>query len=334
MVPDRPLRFSPLFRSYLWGGRRLAEKLKKAVPADGIWAESWEIVDHGPDQSLVSDGAWEGWSLRQLIESFPEEILGPQASVQPFPLLLKYLDCSRVLSVQVHPNDEYALRLPNPDRGKTEAWYVVDALPGSKVYAGLQSDVTPAMLRESLDRGTIESLLHVLEPQVGDCIFIPAGTVHALGAGLLVAEIQQASDTTFRLYDWNRVDSDGMPRQLHIEHAMEVIDFDLGPVNVITPSHDEGKDWETLVACDSFQLQCLRSSKTISLPQDSRFRILTVTSGTICLAFDDQEWNLDSGDSLLIPAVHVPIEIRPGEASTLLSATVPSSLGDVNDVET
>ena len=187
-----PLRFQPIFRSYLWGGRNLESELKKPLPSEGIWAESWEIVDHPQAQSIVSDGPWTQWSLGELVKQHRHSILGPSANHPArFPLLLKYLDCQNVLSVQVHPDDAYGATLPTPDLGKTEAWVILATNPGAKLYAGLKSGVTKSILRDAIDKGTTESCLHVINPQPGDCIFIPAGTVHALGAGLLVAEIQQ-----------------------------------------------------------------------------------------------------------------------------------------------
>lgn len=185
MIPNLPLRFSPIFRSYLWGGTRLKETLHKAIPseAEGAagtpWAESWEIVDHGRDQTMVVDGPWAGWTLRRLIEGFPEVLLGENNKDATFPLLLKYLDCNRVLSVQVHPNDAYGLRMPVPDLGKTEAWYVLQADKGSRIYAGLKIGIDRKSLEELILAGRSEEALHVLEPKQGDCVFIPAGTVHA-----------------------------------------------------------------------------------------------------------------------------------------------------------
>src|SRR5204863_3257866 len=164
-----------------------------------------------------------------------------------FPLLLKFLDCNQTLSVQVHPNDEQAAKLDPPDLGKTEAWVVLAADPGSKIYAGLKPGVDRQTLEAAVANGRCEKCLHEFEPHVGDCVFIEAGTVHALGAGLLVAEIQQASDTTYRLFDWNRVDRDGKPRQLHVEEALDVTDYTRGPVNPLTPKRTADHEIELLV---------------------------------------------------------------------------------------
>ena len=178
--------------------------LGKVLGEGEDYAESWELVDHGADQSVVVGGALAGMTLGQLVAEHGEELLGRHAGLGQFPLLLKFLDCNRTLSVQVHPNDVQGALLDPPDLGKTEAWVVLAADAGSKIYAGLKAGVTREDLRAALEAGTCEACLHQFEPQVGDCVFIRAGTVHALGAGLVIAEIQQASDTTFRLFDWNR----------------------------------------------------------------------------------------------------------------------------------
>jgi mannose-6-phosphate isomerase len=324
MVPNSPLRFSPVFRSYIWGGSRLASVLGKSVPSDGIWAESWEVVDHGADQSVVSEGRFAGWSLHQLIESFPDEILGQHASqFKTFPLLLKYLDCQRVLSVQVHPNDGYAKKMTPPDLGKTEAWYVVDAQPDAKIYAGLKQDIDRAQLAQAIAEGRTEDCLHVVHAKAGDCIFIPAGTVHALGDGLLIAEIQQASDTTFRLFDWNRVDADGKPRPLHIEQALDVIDYASGPVAKCSAVDAGTTGLSNLVTCDKFVLQKCESSQSYSLPQDGRFRIVTVPKGVAQLTFGDQVMSLEVGQTVLVPADHVPVSLRVHDHSQALLMSLP-----------
>ena len=212
-----PLRFAPLFRQYVWGGRRLATRLGKLLPdSRHDYAESWEVVDHEADQSRVLAGKFQGQTLGELFRTCPHELLGPfcDQSLRRFPLLFKFLDCARDLSVQVHPNDQQAAQLEPPDLGKTEAWVVIDAEPGSVMYAGLQAGIDRTVFAEAIEQGrveqaTVEQCLHRIEPRPGDCILIPAGTVHALGAGLLIAEIQQASDTTYRLFDWNRAGPDG-----------------------------------------------------------------------------------------------------------------------------
>ncbi len=323
-LPDQPIRFEPIFRSYIWGGDRLASQLGKKPPGNGIWAESWEIVDHREGESIVAEGAFAGWTLRQLIESFPNEIIGRDAPNERFPLLLKYLDCQRVLSVQVHPDDVYGAKMAVPDRGKTEAWYVIDAEPNAKLYAGLKSGLNRQSLSDAIENGKTEECLHVLSPKAGDCVFIPAGTVHALGEGLLVAEIQQASDCTFRLFDWDRVDKDGQPRQLHIDLALEVIDFERGPVEFVAPSPVGASGARTLVECDKFTLQEYAQAGSYSLPSH-QLSIITVPKGTAVLRTDNNEYALERGQSILVPFACNSANLDISSDTTVLSSTLPSS---------
>jgi len=321
-LPDQPIRFEPIFRSYIWGGDRLATHLGKKPPGSGIWAESWEIVDHREGESIVADGAFAAWTLRQLIESFPNEIIGRDAPNERFPLLLKYLDCQRVLSVQVHPDDEYGAKMPQPDRGKTEAWYVIDAEPEAKLFAGLKAGVDRNALMEAIENGETESCLHVLSPKAGDCIFIPAGTVHALGEGLMVAEIQQASDCTFRLFDWGRVDKDGQPRQLHIDQAMEVIDFQQGPVEFVSRDDPQSNGPRTLVDCDKFKLQEYAVEGCFSLP-DNQLSIITVPKGNSILAAGSNRFTLGHGQTMLVPYACVSTSLEVSPDTTVLVSTLP-----------
>jgi mannose-6-phosphate isomerase len=325
ITPDHPLRFSPLFRSYIWGGNRLATQLGKTPPNEGIWAESWEVIDHPDAESVVANGPLAGQTIRSLMSSFPAEMMGSSPdsrdSAERFPILLKYLDCQRDLSVQVHPNDEYGAKMPKPDRGKTEAWYVIDAEPGAILYAGLKAGVTREDLIRSLAAGTTADLLHVLKPRAGDCVFIPAGTVHALGAGLLVAEIQQASDCTFRLFDWNRVDRDGKPRELHIEQALEVIDVDSGPREFVRPK-DESTGWRTLVECDKFCLYEAKEPRHYAIPA-GQVALLTVPRGQAALQYGSHNESLRRGETLFLPASKEPIELELGSNAVALLATLP-----------
>lgn len=324
-----PLQFQPLFRSYIWGGRGLRDYLGKPIADEGIWAESWEIVDHGPDQSIITNGPLAGKTLGALIDADPISVLGPNLvqvqktapMPQPrhyFPLLLKYLDCNSVLSVQVHPDDNYGLKMPKPDLGKTEAWYVVHAEPEAIIYAGLQAGVTRERLAEAIAAGKTADCLHQIKAHTGDCIFIPAGTVHALGSGLIVAEIQQSSDTTFRLFDWNRVDAEGKSRPLHIQQALDVIDFQRGPVSPQTSKlrptqldsqlHSQSfaqqaqPQWDSLVECSKFTIDRLRGEGRFGFEPDERFTLVTLPQGSGRMSWNDGAIELTRGDSVLLPA--------------------------------
>jgi len=198
-IPMHPLPLAPVYRRYLWGGRRFATLLGRELPPGDDFAESWELVDRAADQSRVAAGPLAGTTLGELVRDRCRELLGRHAPRAAFPLLFKFLDACRDLSVQVHPDDARAARLVPPDLGKTEAWYVIDAAAGSRIYAGLRDGVDRAALAAAVRAGRCSDVLHSFEPQPGDCVFIPAGTVHALGAGLVIAEIQECSDVTYRL---------------------------------------------------------------------------------------------------------------------------------------
>lgn len=317
-----PLRFAPILREYLWGGRRLAELGKRLGSAEQ-YAESWELVDHGSDQSIVVGGPFAGMALHELVSQCGRELFGQHHPQLQFPLLFKFLDCQRTLSVQVHPNDAQAAKLEPPDRGKTEAWVVLEAQPGSLIYAGLKPGVDRAVLAEAVAAGKCDTCLHQFNPQPGDCVFIEAGTVHALGAGLLVAEIQQASDTTFRLFDWNRVDRDGRPRPLHIRESLDTIDFQRGPVSPQKPMPAVEPHCERLVACDKFILDRWQLLTPQRLLPDDRFHILAAIEGDLSVASGSESYELSRGGTLLIPACCRDIELVPQGRAVLLAMYLP-----------
>lgn len=317
-----PLQFEPILREYLWGGRRLSELGKRLGHAEH-YAESWEIVDHGADQSVVTGGPLAGTTLHEVVACHGPELLGRHHPQSQFPLLFKFLDCQRTLSVQVHPNDTQGARLQPPDRGKTEAWVVLDAAPGSVIYAGLKPGVDRVALAEAVAAGNCDTCLHQFHPQTGDCVFIEAGTVHALGAGLLVAEIQQASDTTFRLFDWNRVDRDGRPRPLHIQESLDTIDFARGPVAPQKPVATAWPHIERLVACDKFVLDRWHLTASQTLPIDDRFHILAAIDGELRVTADGGSYDLQRGGTLLVPACSRTVELLPRGRAVLLDMYLP-----------
>jgi mannose-6-phosphate isomerase len=316
-----PLRFNPLLKRLRWGGRRLGTVLGKPIGAGHDYAESWELCDHGADQSVVADGPLVGWSLGRLVQERGAELLGRHAGIRQFPLLFKYLDASDRLSVQVHPNDEQARAHQPGELGKTEAWVILDAAPGSVVYAGLKCDVTRATLAAAIARGTVEDCLHRVPVAAGDCIFIPAGTVHAIGEGILLAEVQQSSDLTYRLFDWNRVGADGKPRPLHIDESLACIDFGRGPVSALVPrrlSHNGGDSVEELVRCPYFTLLRHTASRPVALSFDDRCHALMLLEGSVRI--DDREGGLvlERGATLLFPAASLPQIVEPLGRSVFL----------------
>lgn len=318
-----PLRFRPLFRRYIWGGRRLWTVLGKPIGPEGDYAESWEICDRGPDQSVVEHGPLAGVTLGHLVRQRGEGLLGRHHPQQRFPLLLKFLDARRTLSVQVHPDDTRAARLDPPDLGKSEAWVVLAADAGSTIYAGLKPGVDRESLAEAIRGGRCEELLHQFQPTVGDCLFLPAGTVHALGEGLLVAEIQQASDTTYRLFDWNRLGPDGRPRPLHVEQGLEAIDYDLGPVGPRKPQQTDRPGVSRLVECDKFVLDRWRFDVPRPAGGDRRCHIISVLEGRVEVAGDPAGSPVPPGGTVLLPAALGQVELRPQGGTALLDAYLP-----------
>lgn len=323
-----PLLFTPIYRRYLWGDRRFATALGRELPPGNDYAESWELVDR-PDrpgeESLVAHGPLAGRGLGTLVREQGHELLGKHAPRRSFPLLFKFLDASRDLSVQVHPDDARAARLSPPDLGKTEAWYVVDAAPGSRIYAGLRDGVDQYLLAEAIQAGRCADVLHSFAARAGDCIFIPAGTVHAIGAGLLVAEIQQSSDVTYRLYDWNRIGPDGKPRPLHVEAGVAAVTH-LGPVEPLRREPTADPVISRLVTSRYFLFDEVRPSGDFSIGGDNACHALAVLEGTLC--FDDS-WSLPPlarGQTVLLPAAIGRQTLSPVPAAgqaTLLHIMLP-----------
>lgn len=322
MSLDYPLRFVPKFRQYVWGGRRLGTELGKPIDAEGVFAESWEVVDHGEDQSVVAHGPLQGKTLGELVRSYGDQLFGRHPAPAQFPLLFKFLDANTDLSIQVHPDDEQGAQLDPPDLGKTEAWVIMDAEPGARMFVGLKAGVDRAALHQATQENRVLDHMHVIEPQPGDCVFIPAQTVHALGKGLLVAEIQQSSNTTYRLFDWNRTDAAGNSRPLHIEQSLETIDFAKGPVALQTPT-SVAPGVERLVECDKFVLDRLRIAEPLTIGGDERFHILSVLDGKAAVEHPTHALQLGKGETMLLPAASSAVTLVPQGSATLLDMYLP-----------
>jgi mannose-6-phosphate isomerase len=294
----------------VWGGRRLAEVLGKPLPTAERYGEAWEVSDHASHSSCVDHGPLAGHTLRDLMRRCRDELLGPAANGHTaFPLLVKLLDANDWLSIQVHPDDE-AARVLWPGElgggGKTEAWFILDAAPASRVYAGLRPGVDEPRLREALARGTVADCLHSFTPHPGDCLFLKAGTVHAVGGGVLMAEVQQTSDATFRLFDWNRRDAAGRSRPLHVEQALACIDWNQGPVQPVRVAGFTGPPSgpvrrQLLVDCTFFKLEYLSGGEPFACG-GAGARIITVVQGSGRLETAAGEEELTAGQSWLLPA--------------------------------
>lgn len=228
-----PLKCKPIFKSRIWGGQKLREVFGKALPPGELIGESWELSGLPGDTTIIENGPFAGKNLNELLKSYGEEITGKEDFAGEFPLLIKLLDAQDVLSVQVHP-DAAACKRMGQGAPKTECWYIIKAEPEAVIYKGFKPGTTRRQFEEAIRNGTSDQLLNKVPVKPGECHFIPSGTCHAIGAGLLIAEIQQPSDTTYRVFDWNRIDAQtGKPRQLHVEQAIESSVFDL-PAEVLT----------------------------------------------------------------------------------------------------
>ena len=324
-VPLYPLQFKPILRRLIWGGRRLGTVLHKPIGDSADYAESWEISDYRDQVSVVEDGNLAGTTIRELVRTRREELLGPALGPrEQFPLLIKFIDAHQNLSVQVHPDDATARRLAG-DNGKTETWVVLQVDPGSAIYAGLKAGAGRDEIAAAIKSGTVECLLHRVEAKIGDCILIESGTVHAIGAGVLLAEIQETSDVTYRIHDWGRVGPDGKPRTLHIREALESIDFERGPVAPITPAVEQTSAGtrEQLARSAYFALTRLTLTQNTRVGQSDRFTILMGLDGRSEVCHGQERVPLDFGQTLLLPAALGACELVPHGRAQVLSCVVP-----------
>jgi mannose-6-phosphate isomerase len=322
MQPLYPLRFEPIFLYRLWGGRRLADFFGRSLPDDGPIGEAWVLSDRDDHPSRVLAGRLAGTPLPELVQRFGRRLLGAAADQhRRFPLLLKFLDARETLSVQVHPADHHTHLLPAGERGKTEAWVVLDAASESRVYVGLRPGTRRDDLHRSLRDQTVEEHLASFTPQVGDCLFLPAGVVHALGGGVVLFEVQQNSDVTFRLHDWGRRDpKTGLGRELHIEQALACTDFahlSHGPV-VPHPEQTAPVHRERLVACAYFQLWRWHGRLPFTVGAAGVCRVVVCVAGSAQLAYGGEEHPLRPGDVVLLAAELGPCLCQPTEDVTIL----------------
>jgi mannose-6-phosphate isomerase len=312
-----PLRFEPIYQYRLWGGRRLSCLLDAPLP-EGPVGEAWVLSDREDHPSRVADGALKGLTIAQLLGQFPRQVMGSLAGrFRRFPLLLKFLDAREMLSVQVHPAGE---------SGKTEAWVVVEAGRDSRIYAGLKPGTTEADLRQALANGGPADRLACFAPAPGDAVFIPAGTVHALGGGVVVFEVQQNSDVTFRLYDWGHVDAKtGKPRPLQVEQALQCVDFAGRAGGLVVPVAEATasvkREW--LFHCEYFWLSRLQGDVPFAVGKPGVPRVLVCIAGTGQLEHEGTTYSVRKGEVFLIPAVTGECTFRPCGAVNVLEIEIP-----------
>jgi mannose-6-phosphate isomerase len=326
-TPLYPLRFEPIYQYRLWGGRRLVNWLTAPLPADVPIGEAWILSDREDHPSRVVDGPLKGRTIGQLMDHSPEQLLGKLATrFRRFPLLLKFLDAREMLSVQVHPSDAHKDLIPAGETGKTEAWVVLEAGAKSRVYAGLKPGVTEADLRRALRSGDVADSLACFAPKPGDSVFIPAGTVHSLGRDIVVFEIQQNSDVTFRLYDWNHVDAKtGKPRALQVDQALACIDFGESAGGLAAPVTEQTTPVlrERLFHCDKFWLWRLRSESPFSLGAPGVPGVLVCIEGAGAVEHGGATYPVAKGDVYLLPAAIGVCTMRPRGAAGVLEIAIP-----------
>jgi mannose-6-phosphate isomerase len=324
LPPLMPLTFAPVFKDYPWGGRNL-EQFGRSLP-EGIVAESWDLAAHANGSSPVRSGPLAGKTLPELMELWGVGLMGERnldaLEAGRFPLLIKLLDAQRWLSVQVHPDDDYAWE-HEQDLGKTEMWVVLKAEPGAELLYGFKQPMSAETYRRAVDEGRSDEPIYRLPVQVGDTIFVQPGTIHALGEGIVVAEIQQNSDTTYRIYDWGR------DRPLHIEKSLDVLNFGLvrpqavQPVPLLT---DEGMRIELLVACPYFRVERLTlpaGGAFFGLADGDSFEIFGVLAGDATVQWDGEPVALQAVDWVLIPAELGEFQLVADGPATLLRVFVP-----------
>lgn len=329
-----PLTFIPVFRDYIWGGRNLETRFGRALPP-GIVAESWEISGHPSSPTTVENGPLAGQTLPQVLDALGPDLVGSRSQDMldrsKFPLLVKLLDATQPLSVQVHPNDDYANRHENGELGKTEMWYILHAEPDAYLIYGLKPGVSPTSFRQALAAGKLETCLHQLLVKAGDSVFIPAGSVHAIMGGIMLAEIQQNSDTTYRVYDWNRLGPDGQPRPLHVDKAIEVTNFAQVEPGQFQPQlleENAGLRRETISACPYFNVERVAfkqaGAKFAGRCDGSTFEIWGIMSGLGRVGWGAGEnLGMPAIRFTLLPAALGDFEIEALEPAVFLRAYVP-----------
>jgi mannose-6-phosphate isomerase len=311
-----PLQFEPILKERIWGGQKLKNVYNKPSTSK-ITGESWELSAVEGDVSIVANGILKGKSLTEIIESFPNELLGIEVHKRfgkQFPLLFKYLDAREKLSIQVHPNDELAMKR-HQSSGKTEMWYVMQADDNAQIIVGFENKSSPEQYLKSLENKTILGLLHNITVKEGDVFFLETGTVHAIGAGLVIAEIQQTSDITYRIYDYNRVDAQGNTRELHVDLALDAINYDLTDTQMEYTKHVNQSNG--IVDCAYFTTNFIPlDGESIVRKDDDSFTVYMCVEGDFKILANGQTSEYKTGDTVLIPAALKAFNLT-GKASLL-----------------
>lgn len=322
-IKKQPIVFEPYLKTVIWGGDKIKGYKNIITDLEKI-GESWEISGVPGHVSVVSEGPYKGKNLNELINEFETQLLGEDVMKKygrDFPLLIKIIDAADNLSVQVHPDDELAGKRHN-SLGKTEMWYIIDTDKGAKIYAGLREQLNPDEYKKRVEEGTFSDTLSVHDSKAGDVFFLPAGRVHAIGAGNLLAEIQETSDVTYRIYDYDRRDSNGNPRELHTELAKDAIDYTvLDTYKSETPSKDDKV--AVLAQCEHFTTKRIFTDGETELSLSPKtFHIMIGIEGELTLIYPEGSMSLSPGMSVLLPAVMGSIKIK-GKGTLLLTSSLP-----------
>lgn len=306
-----PMLLKPAFKDYLWGGTRLRDDFGKDCDFDKV-AESWELSCHKDGNSVIANGEFEGMTLAEYIEKQGRSVLGTACDrFENFPVLIKLIDAKDNLSVQVHPDNDYAMRVEG-EYGKTEMWYVVDADEGATLLYGFTKDISKEEFKERIENNTLLEVTNAVPVKKGDVFFIRSGTLHAIGKGILIAEIQQNSNTTYRIYDYGRVGADGKPRELHVEKAMDVTELCPATPYPETPWENKGGYSEKLLSsCEYFTVKSLDISDKAELTADEKsfVHILVLDGECVFSAENYENITLKKGYSLFVPAAYGKFEL-------------------------
>lgn len=320
-----PLKFKPVFKDKIWGGDKIRTRLGFDFSPLPNCGEAWVLSGVGGNQSVVSEGFLAGNELNELLEIYMDELVGEKAYTQygnEFPILVKFIDANDWLSIQVHPDDHLAA-LRGTGRGKTEMWYILDAEPGAQLISGFNREMDRKLYQHMATRNQFREMMNFTEVLEGDVFYMPAGRVHALGPGILLAEIQQTSDTTYRVYDWDRTDAEGKARELHTEEALDAFDFSYHPDVRQREKTVPGKT-RTLVESPYFTTRIVPLIRPIErdYSETDSFVILLATRGAANIEVEGNRYPIREGEVILLPAITNKVIFDPAEAINLLEITL------------
>jgi mannose-6-phosphate isomerase len=332
-LPAEPLIFKPIYKETIWGGDALRARYKRPLETGRTIGESWEVSGLSGGPSAIAQGALAGMTLESLAAEAPRDLLGDTGEAGKFPLLFKIIDARERLSVQVHPDDAQALEHGWGANGKTECWYVIDAKENARIVAGFRDTMTLERISRAIETDSLDLLLYTVPVKRGDVLFIPAGTVHAVMEGTLLYEVQEASDTTLRLYDWGRADAAGKPRPLHVREALSVLDTRAHDHRSLAPAivDEAGCAHSYLCACRYFALEryAFIKEKEVALPAKRSFRVVTVLCGKVRLSYSAGSKEISAGATALLPACLRDVRVSGISGSELLLSSVPDLAREV-----